>query len=262
MSADPSLLFRSCPPPNGLPGTRGASSTPFGQLGTPAMSSLRNDPGAYKANIDSSVGPGQYVLAPVGAHCQACLTVDPRVNAQHSGDSLCQAQSVVDTESDLKNLTRPATRAPCGLYRGDGNPPTVCGAPLGGKGGATLAYPICNSIPTVDTRLVNPPCTLRGTGINRFEWLCQDPQKNALMPFDAYIDTSIVTKDNHRPFLARPIDQTLALPNGNKNLCPSVGAPDWIPKCNNGVGAVNEPPLMLYRSCAEVDRISNGCRHP
>lgn len=228
------------------------NTTPFGKLGTPAMSSLRYDPGAYQATLNSSVGPGQYVLGPVSPNCHACLNVDPRVQAQHVGDSLCQAQSMVDTESDLKNLTRPATRAPCGLYRGDGSQPTVC------KGGSTLPYPVCNSIPTVDTRLVNPPCTLRGTGINRFEWLCQDPQKNALMPFDAYIDTSIVTKDNHKPFIARPIDQTLALPNGNRDVNPSVGAPDWIPKCNNGVGPVNEPPNMLFRSCAEVDRISNG----
>lgn len=254
-------MFRSCPPPNGIPdsSSRGAS-TPFGKLGTPALSSLLYDPGAHQAKNNLSVGPGQYVLGPVGAHCQPCLTLDPRINAQHVGDSLCQTQSMVDTESELMNLTRPATRAPCGLYRGDGGQPTVCGAPLGGKGGAALPYPVCNAIPTVDTRLVNPPCTLRGTGINRFEWLCQDPQKNALMPFDANIDTSIVTKDAHRPFLARPIDQTLALPNGNRDLNPGYGAPDWIPKCGGAVGAVDEPPTMLFRSCAEIDRISNGCR--
>lgn len=231
------------------------TDTPMGKLGTPALSSLRNDPTAYKADINSSVGPGQYVLSPVIPHCGACLNVDPRVVAQRAGDSICQSQSIVDTESDLKNLSRRATRAPGGLYRGDGSDPIVCGK---GGGGATLSFPICDGIPTVDTRLVNPPCTLRGTGINRFEWLCRDPQERALMPFDAYIDTSIVTKDNHKPFIARPVDPTLALPPG-KHDSPSSGAPQWIPNCNNGYGGVNEPPVMLYRSCQEVNRISHGC---
>ena len=244
MSADPYFQYASG---NG-------DNTPFGKLGTPALSSLRNDPTAYKADINSSVGPGQYVLSPVVPSCRPCLNVDPRIAAQRVGDSLCQAQSIVDTESDLMNLSRRATRDPSGLYRGDGSDPIVCGKP----GGSTMPYPICDGIPTVDTRLVNPPCTLRGTGINRFEWLCRDPQEHALMPFDACIDTSIVTKDAHRPFIARPLDPTMALPPG-KHDAPSTGAPQWIPKLN-GVGPVNEPPLMLYRSCQEVDRISNGCR--
>lgn len=230
-----------------------SDASPFGNLGTPTLSSLRSDPHAYQADLGSSVGPGHYVLSPVIPSCRPCLNVDPRVSAQSSGDSLCQTQSIIDTESDLKNIGRRATRAPGGLYRGDGSDPIVCG-----KGGS-LTYPICDSIPTVDTRLVNPPCTLRGTGINRFEWLCQDPQKNVLMPFDAYIDTSIVVKDNHRPFIARPLDQTMALPPGKNDRDPSVGSPQWIPSCKNGVGAVDEPPLMLYRSCAEVDRFRNGC---
>ena len=32
------------------------------------------------------------------------------------------------------------------------------------------------------TKLSNPPCNLRGTGWNRWEWLCQNPQDKVEIP--------------------------------------------------------------------------------
>ena len=54
-------------------------------------------------------------------------------------------------------------------------------------------------IPAEETRTSNPPCNLRGTGWNRWEWLCLDPQERVEIPFDYNIDNRIVVKDNHRP---------------------------------------------------------------
>jgi hypothetical protein len=112
---------------------------------------------------------------------------------------------------------------------------------------------------------VNPPCTLRGTGWNRWEWLCRNPQDNALMPFDAYVDTSLVIKDNHRPTLACPIDQAIAMPPGCRNVDAAIGAPEWMPQScpmtaggtGGGlpVGPVGEGPLLLWRTCSEVARM-------
>ena len=48
----------------------------------------------------------------------------------------------------------------------------------------------CENLTTEDTRLSNPPNTLRGTGWNRWEWLCQDPQERVLVPFDYEISTA------------------------------------------------------------------------
>ena len=68
-----------------------------------------------------------------------------------------------------------------------------------------------------NTRLSNPPATLRGTGWNRWEWLCENPQKRSLVPFDYNINNRLVTKDNHRPLVPNPIDQSVFLPPQNNN---------------------------------------------
>jgi hypothetical protein len=175
------------------------------------------------------------------------MQLDPRVSGGFgAGAADCRGTPLVDVESDLHNIGRKATHAPSGFYRGDGSGPAVCDAnPL----------PSCSGLPAVDTRLVNPPCTLRGTGWNRFQWLCQNPQDHAvsMLPFDTNVDTSLVIKDNHRPVLARPVDPTLAMPKGGRDA--TEGAPRWIPKTCNGVGAVDEPPNMLWRSCSEIGRM-------
>lgn len=52
---------------------------------------------------------------------------------------------------------------------------------------------------TEDTRLSNPPPTLRGTGINRFNPLCFNPQEQIMFPGDYHVSTRLVFRDNHRP---------------------------------------------------------------
>ncbi len=228
-------------------------------LGAPSLSSLRFDMGAYQADLRQSVGPGQYVLAPMAPHCRPCLAADSRLVLGTSGDSTCATQSLVDVESELQNINRRATLSPDGLYRGDGGGPTACGRSISnGVANNLAAFPQCDGLPAVDTRLANPPCTLRGTGWNRWEWLCRDPQERVIIPFDAYIDTSIVVKDNHRPHVARPVDPTLAMPPGKADRDAAIGAPQWIPQMCDGVGAVDEPPNMMWRSCAEVAKITDG----
>lgn len=52
---------------------------------------------------------------------------------------------------------------------------------------------------TEDTRLSNPPSTLKGTGINRFQSLCFNPQEKIFFPGDYQVSTRMVFRDNHRP---------------------------------------------------------------
>lgn len=52
---------------------------------------------------------------------------------------------------------------------------------------------------TEDTRLSNPPNTLKGTGINRFQPLCFNPQEKIFFPGDYQVSTRLVFRDNHRP---------------------------------------------------------------
>ena len=53
--------------------------------------------------------------------------------------------------------------------------------------------------PTVESTLLsNPPQNLRGTGWNRFEWLCLDPQDRVLIPFDHNINNRIDVNLYHK----------------------------------------------------------------
>jgi hypothetical protein len=51
---------------------------------------------------------------------------------------------------------------------------------------------------------VDPPCTARGSGWNRWEWLCQNPQEGIMLPFDNLVTTRLAAKDSYRPCIPTP----------------------------------------------------------
>jgi hypothetical protein len=84
--------------------------------------------------------------------------------------------------------------------------------------------------PREDTRLSNPPCTLKETGINRWEWLCFDPQERAIEGFDRIpVNYRMVAKDNHVPCIEQPADQSMFQPGNSKASMNKLD--DWK-KCN------------------------------
>lgn len=212
----------------------------------PAMNKLRYDESTYTFDLRQSIGPGDYALGTPVPHCRPCLQSDARVTTGTTGGSECARVSLVDVESDLHNITRQATGCPKGKYR----PTPPC---------ALRSYPDCRGTPSEDTRLSNPPCTLRGTGWNRWEWLCTDPQERVMVPFDFNVDTAIVAKDNHRPHVARPLDQTLALPAGKHARTPAEGMPDWMIRgCDGKPLPAGDIPTVAWRGCAEAARVNHG----
>ena len=44
-------------------------------------------------------------------------------------------------------------------------------------------------------RLTNPPCTLRATGWNRFDYLLRNPQETFETPFDFFIPSRLIDKE-------------------------------------------------------------------
>lgn len=167
--------------------------------------------------------------------CTTCLSGDPwRVSG--GGVSVCSDRPLIDVDSELHNITRPATDCPTGLYRPSG---PFC---------ATHSFPDCRpSVATEDTRLTNPPCTLRATGWNRWEWLCQDPQDQTQMPFDWNIDSKLVAKDNHRPCIPRPLDQSVTLPidDGIETV--------WSP--DHALQMDMQMPRVDWRSCSTLHQL-------
>jgi hypothetical protein len=64
---------------------------------------------------------------------------------------------------------------------------------------------------TDDSRLSNPPCNLRGTGWNRWEWLCLNPQERVEIPFDWNITYNGVSKciDDNFKFFTEPLNKRI-----------------------------------------------------
>lgn len=165
---------------------------------------LNYDTCTYKTNLRSSVGPGDYMLATPTIECQNCFTFDPRQTTKGSSVSVCVNRPMVDVDSELMGINRKASNCPSDQYTPSSEP--FCNL---------SKLPDCRSIPLEDTRISNPPCTLRSTGWNRWEWLCQNPQDKALVPFDFNVSNRIVVKDNHRPCLPSLVSQAPILPPAN-----------------------------------------------
>jgi hypothetical protein len=214
-----------------------------------------------KTEINESVKPGNYKLnTPVT--CSGCFQPNPSVIAQKGSVSMEKNtpwrfyDGPVDVESELRNITRPATRCPTFKYQPRCEN-TVClnqGQPCGQgvvKGcensNATKKGTMANDnvvdlpnclFPVENTRLSNPACTLRGTGINRFNPMCLESQDQILYPGEYQIPSRLVIKDNHRPCVPTP-----AINNMNPNMGP-------LP-CHaiEGVCANNIYPMYRYDIC-------------
>ena len=156
---------------------------------------------AYKHQLQESIGVGEYTLDR-NAPCSPCWVPDPSINVQRSGAAVCAAH-LIDVDSELLGITRPASRCPSKKYLPSDKP--FC-----------TAEPLreCNDLRAEHCRLSNPPCSLRSSGWNRWELLCKDPQDRVIPEFDYGTSTRTVIKDNHHCCIPKPISQTLALPAG------------------------------------------------
>lgn len=216
-----------------------------------------------KQVLAESMGPGTYRLNEPKV-CDLCYPVDPHYRLQKVGDSLVGNQSLIDVDSELNGLNRPYSRCPQTRWiprcEGSGNSNGYpCGqgvvdascaggeTPPGGQRcpdeftRGMLHMPDCTTV-VEDTRTTNPPCTLRGTGFNRWEWLCKNPQ-SSVVPFSEAarwgVSNRIVVKDNHRPCIPTPVDPTPVLPRYGDNECMEI-----VPTCITHQTATSPPQYM------------------
>jgi hypothetical protein len=206
---------------------------------------------SYRHELSQTIGPGEYQLAKPYP-CNPCFVSDPHIRMQRFGASLSQNTSMIDIDSELIGINRKFSKCPELKYIPKFNTSQNGGANPGGytnvNNGAVdvdynlLHFPDGNCFdPVEDTRLSNPPATLRGTGINRWEWLCRNPQERVQMPFDHNINYRLVVKDNHRPCLPNPLDQTLVLPRpSSEPICTSM----TVSSCAPPMG----PPSVVWMS--------------
>jgi hypothetical protein len=191
------------------------------------------DDGAYQHYIKESTGALLYQLDPNRYYnCKECRPQQPGYVG--TGVSISKKNTLVDVESELKNITRRQTRDPKGKYL-----PCKKQSPV-----ALNNLPDCAPI-TDETRSTNPPCNLRGTGYSDhiFFNLCQNPQDLQAIehPGRIHIDDKQMAKDNHKPILPNLINVVPSLPPGNI----TIKKPLCCPKDSN-LECVFTDPLNKY----------------
>jgi len=166
---------------------------------------------SYTEKLKRTVGPGLYVLNTPNNDCGDCgknVSMDPSLRYQKYGPNTCTLKTAVDDSSELQGLNYKSSKCNTdqyipGTYSSKGNCDTN-----------TFVNPRACFAPREDTRLSNPASTLRGTGHNRWEWLCTDPQEQALEEFDRIpVNYKMVSKDNHVPLIETPQDQSVFFPD-------------------------------------------------
>ena len=226
---------------------------------------LSYDTKAYKQEINQSVSPGIYQMNKPPVSCEQCYPYPPSVRLQKQGNSIDKKNSLIDIDSELMGITRKLSKVPgeqyvpcCPNAECKGGYPCGQGvaAACKAKGealsrgsrpqDANLHHWKDCFIPKEHCRLSNPPCTLRGTGWNRFEWLCLDPQERVLIPFDHNINNRIIVKDNHRPCIPTPIDPQPSLPRGGKLPCDPIAS--------SICGNPTQPPSVHWRTSSEIQK--------
>tara|TARA_B100000401_G_scaffold392869_1_gene300404 strand:+ start:6129 stop:6746 length:618 start_codon:yes stop_codon:yes gene_type:complete len=198
-----------------------------------SFSRLNYDSCAYDKAIKQSTAVGDYMTkAPKNE--TKCFFDTPYMRLDKSQVSTCKDTPMIDIDSELLGLKR--TAAKCQESK---MPACVMDNLRPCREGNKF-------MSAEDTKLSNPPCTLRGTGWNRWEWLCKDPQETAEIPFQTLISDKTLAKDNHRPLVPKPHDATNELVSDMSCYTdsPSIKYPE----------AEEEIPLVHWRSCAEIRR--------
>ena len=167
-----------------------------------SFSRLPYDDCAYTHKLAEAVSGNHYMLDTTYAnHCKPCYVPSSTVRLQRNGARTAEERGdLADVSSDLFGLTRRSSHCPSEKY-------------LPGKGckqTTTKKLNECNDLDPEPSRLSNPPCTLKGRGIDRWDWLCLDPQAHTETPFPTDISTRMLAKDNHRPCVGRPVKQMMA----------------------------------------------------
>ena len=203
-----------------------------------SFNSLDYDTEAYKQVLAESAGPGDYQLTTPFISCEDCYNKDPQIINQRSGASVAKNVAMIDVDSELMNINRKLSNCSKDRF-----------IPKFNKEGKIdnsidlVDFTNCNMPTTENTRLSNPSANLRGTGWNRWEWLCQDPQERVEIPFDYNISNRTMFKDNHRPVIPTLIDQSGFLPPvNNEPIRVNIASTPGVPLTNMSVlnvGVVN-----------------------
>ncbi len=191
-------------------------------MNQPADTRLSQDSCSYNEKLKRTTAPGLYALNVPYNDCGDCkgLPDDPALRYQAYGPNTCTMRAAVDDGSELLGLNYKTSKCNKEQYMPGSYVSNGCSVQAAGNPRRCLA-------PREDTRLSNPPCTLRGTGINRWEWLCYDPQEAVLSQECPWIPVNyrMVAKDNHVPIFELPLEVCNEIKGNNVNY--SANLKNW-----------------------------------
>ena len=232
-----------------------ASPEPLGQnmlrVSEMAHNHLGNDTEQYRQTILETTGPSRYIFDRPLFRNRPAVTPDPRASTQGFQVATCTNTPLVDVDSDLLGITRRFGLCDSAKYNPSRDGP---GRTCKLRSVPTTSAP--NSLDSEDCRLSNPPCTLRGTGINRFEWLCRDPQETALEPFAGPVNYRAVAKDNHKPLIESPVMDQVSPPQAASGADVPFGSVVIGQDIRQAIASYPAlPQFHHWRDAGEVQRI-------
>lgn len=185
----------------------------------------------YASNLDTNNRRINIIMDNPGV-CTTCRVPEPGMLGK-VGVSVQPDRPMIDIESDLMQIGRRYTRGlgykpDCPELKmtneGSGYP---CGT--GVSKGEEASQIRLNHLPEcsfgqIDSRTVTPPCTLRGTGWDRWSPVCRNPVNLATIEFpgETNVNYRMVVKDNFVSCKLRPWDQTSCLPKGGEIPCMKI----------------------------------------
>jgi hypothetical protein len=202
-----------------------------------SFAKLSYDNCAYTTDLKESLKPGEYMLNTPKNDCDSNTFFDsPYIRLGKTGVATCKNKELVDVHSELLGLNMKAVKCPeKRSFDSD-----YCD-------NKQLQIENNTFMDSEDTKMSNPPCTLRGTGWNRWEWLHTDPQEKAIVPFNINMDNRIIVKDNHRPCVPTLSDKDASLPEAfGDDSCYTDKEAFMLYK------ETESTPFIHWRSCDEI----------
>jgi len=154
-----------------------------------ALTRPKNDPFHQVDDMRITSYAARYYLNPPAKNCPTTFPVNATTRIQASGASWPQGKWKTDVESDLKGISRLGTKIRCDAvqYHPEQNQLNQ----------TTMEHAQDEVVPLTFARLVDPPCTLRATGWNRWQPLFHNPQETFETPFDHFIPSRNLDKEKY-----------------------------------------------------------------
>ena len=161
-----------------------------------------------RQSISESRAPGQYQIGGP-KECTSCFQTNPSVRLQKNGVSINDSTEErfyagpVDVESKLYGIAPSSGNYTLQSQCDNNGDQYSCVFGVGNNFNQVKNMQTC-FLPTEDTRLSNPASNLRGSGVNRFNPLCLDPQKGVIFGAQYDVPTRMIAKDTFRPCVPTP----------------------------------------------------------